>query len=179
MRMLPSRPSMRAARCRCWSAAPCCTCARCARSGAAAAGIARSARARSMRWRPRAGWAALHAELARVDPEAAARIAPQRCPAHPARAGSLPTHRRADLAVAARDARARATRSPLAALCALAASRASSCGSGCSARFHAMLRAGFVDEVRALYAARRSDRAAFVDARGRLPAALALLRRRS
>jgi tRNA dimethylallyltransferase len=35
------------------------------------------------------GWPALHAELARVDPVTAARLAPGRQPAHPARAGGL------------------------------------------------------------------------------------------
>ena len=50
------------------------------------------------------GWPALHAELATVDPVAAARIAPARRAADPARARSASRHRRADLA--APDARA-------------------------------------------------------------------------
>ena len=41
------------------------------------------------------------------------------------------------------------------------------------AALRAMLEAGFVDEVRALYRARRSHAAACLDARGRLPAAVA------
>ena len=45
------------------------------------------------------GWPALHAELARVDPETAARLEAQRRAAHPARAGGLLHHRQADVGI--------------------------------------------------------------------------------
>ena len=50
----------------------------------------------------RVGWPALHAELAQLDPQAAARISPADSAAHPAGTRGVPEHRAPDLRTAAR-----------------------------------------------------------------------------
>ena len=127
------------------------------------------ARARSTRAPRREGWPALHAELARVDPATAARLAADRRAAHPARARGARAHRHAALAAAghARSRRrARADRS-----------RSRSCPptaprlhAAIAERFDAMLDAGLVDEVAALARAVRAHARPAVDALRRLPA---------
>ena len=78
----------------CWSAARCCTSRRCAKAcrvlPRADAAVRDELDARAAR----EGWPALHAELARVDPATAARLAAHRCAAHPARARSASPDRR-------------------------------------------------------------------------------------
>ena len=137
--------------CRCWSAARCCICARCITDWRRCRRPRRQLRRELDAQAARAGWPALHAELARVDPAAAARIAPPRRAAHPARAGSVSAHRRADLAMAARTHGARAGIS-LAALCAAARARAASCARSWPRASTRCCEAGLVDEVRALHA---------------------------
>src|ERR1700746_2590172 len=68
MRSSASARSTRAGACRSWSGERCSTCGR--------SPPARALRARLDARAEREGWPALHAELARLDPEAAARIAP-------------------------------------------------------------------------------------------------------
>ena len=62
--------------CRCWWAAPCCTSRRCARAWTPCPQADAGVRARIDAEAAARGWPALHAELARVDPATAARLAP-------------------------------------------------------------------------------------------------------
>ncbi len=91
---------------------------------AAAAGAAGAAARSSMRARRRQGWPALHAELAGLDPEAAARIRPQRRAAHPARAGSVPSTGRPISELQRVTAAARSAATPCATGCSLPRDRA-------------------------------------------------------
>ncbi len=99
----------------------------------------------------REGWPALHAELARVDPATAARLAADRCPAHPARARSACADRRAAVGVAGR-ARRREHEHADFSPCACIPPTVPSCTRRIALRFDAMLAAGLVDELRALRA---------------------------
>ena len=108
------------------------------------------------------GWPALHAELARVDPATAARLAADRCAAHPAGARSVPHDRRAVVgaAGAARGASARRVgfaRAGPARSRAAARSDRRSASTRCST-------SGLVDELAALRERHRARAAAAVDA---------------
>jgi tRNA dimethylallyltransferase len=96
------------------------------------------------------GWAALHAELAAVDPLAAARIHatdPQRI------VRALEVHRLSGEAISAWQARAQRTRFPFRMLkLVLCPPERALLHARIEARFDAMLAAGFLDEVRALRA---------------------------
>ena len=122
------------------------------------------------------GWPALHAELERVDAAAAARIArndAQRIQR------ALEVHRldrRADVAMATQYG-GRARGISLVALCAAAGVAARAGARHLGARFDAMLGAGLVEEVRALYARGDLTEQHPADARGRLPPAVAVSER--
>jgi tRNA dimethylallyltransferase len=95
------------------------------------------------------GWPAVHAELARVDPAAAARIAPQDCQRLQR---ALEVFRITDRPISEWHARARAVRPDYRWLTyALWPPSRAQLRQRLQQRFDAMLRAGFVDEVRALF----------------------------
>ncbi len=96
-----------------------------------------------------AGWSAVHAELARVDPVAAARIAPQDAQRLQR---ALEVYRITDSPISHWHARARAPRPAHRWLTyALWPPSREQLRQRLQARFDAMLRAGFVDEVRTLF----------------------------
>jgi tRNA dimethylallyltransferase len=97
-----------------------------------------------------AGWAAVHAELARVDPEAAARIAPQDAQRIQR---ALEVYRLTGAPISRWHAQGGAARSRYRWLSyALWPSSRAALRQRLQSRFEAMLRAGLLEEVRALYA---------------------------
>ena len=147
----PGRRSMtsaRAASCRCWSVARCSTSVHCAVDFAdmpaadPACGLHR--RRAALR-----GWPAMHAELAALDPAAARRIQPndaQRIQR------ALEVHRLTGKTLRSCTPRSRPmriSRSPRMRGC---RAIASGCMRRSNSRFHAMMRAGLLEEVRKLHA---------------------------